>query len=271
MEPRFVDDVTQAARAWKGSSLIPGFYVLGAALSSVFVAVTPEPPTHCVQRDLQGNCPLTPDQVEPAMLMLLLLLPFGIFQVGMSGTMRVWYLRRFQGQDLTPGEVWSMTWKFWGRFFVLGLLFLLVSIPWVVVYFVVLADDSTTAALVILIAATVVSDVLLTFVVPGLALYQPSVGASVKGGLRVLRSTWPACALYALIPPLALTLLGRGAGRGHFKALAMIGALTGPPLTLLFAGATVAFLLRRYPPMSENGSLGYLPPLRIPDLRVPRV
>lgn len=268
MEPSFLDDVRQAARAWRGSMLVPGFYVLLAALSAAAVLAMPEPPHECLRKVL-GECPATRDQERTTVQLSLALFPLVVFQVGMSGTMRVWYLRRFNGGDLDPGMVWSMSWKFFGRFVVLGLLLALVSMPAIIAVVGLLVHGNDTAALVVLLLFTVGSDVALTFVTPGLALYQPAVGASVKGGLSILRSTWPSCALYALVPPLALTLLGRNLGRGHYKPLVLLGALTGPPLTLLFAGATVAFLLRRYPPMSENGSLGYLPPRRIPDLRVP--
>jgi len=269
MEPGFLDDVKQAARAWRGSWLVPAFYLLVAAFAAATVAAMPNPPSECAHKAF-GRCPVPLDQLGTYYALTFAALPLAVFQVGMSGTMRVWYLRRFQGQDLAPGDIWALTWKFWGRFFLLGLVLFGFALPWAIAYLVLLADGTSGAALAVLLISTVVTDVLLTFVTPGLALYQPSVGASLRGGLRVLRTTWPACALYALIPPLALSLLGRGAGRGHFKPLAVIGAITGPPLTLLFAGATVAFLLRRFPPLSENGSLGYLPPRSLPDLRVPR-
>jgi hypothetical protein len=257
-DPGFVADLKHALSVWKGSLLVPGFYLLMALASAIYVVRMPKPPTDCLQKTF-GECPLTPEQTRSTLAVGLLMLPLSIFYVGMSGTARLWYMRRFNGDDLTGRQVWSCTWRYWGRFFVLALLALAVASPGIIAAIVLLARDDKLGFSLAVAATTALIDVLFTFVTPGLALYNPSVTKAFRGGLSILRSTWPHCALYALVPPLGLTLIARFAANALPDGLTVALALIGPPLTLLFTGATTAFLLRRFPPMGEAGSLGYLP------------
>jgi hypothetical protein len=56
----------------------------------------------------------------------LLGLPLALFGVGWLGTQRIWYQRLFEGQSLSPAAVWRLSWTFFGRYLVLGLI---VAIP----------------------------------------------------------------------------------------------------------------------------------------------
>src|SRR4029077_1559010 len=56
----------------------------------------------------------------------LLSIPAALFGIGWLGTQRIWYQRLFEGQSLCPAEVWRLSWTFFGRYLVLGLI---VAIP----------------------------------------------------------------------------------------------------------------------------------------------
>src|SRR5207247_4816276 len=100
------------------------------------------------------------------------------------------------------------------------------------------------------------ADVLATFVVPALAFSVRRVREAIPLGLRTLRSEWPACAWYAIAPPiLALVLsydllrrvMGETAARGITLA---IGSL----VALMLKGAVALFYLRRHPEVGPNGA-----------------
>lgn len=254
-DPGFLADVRRAASVWRGNPVVPLVYVLFAVVTFVARLLTPSPPTECA-RKVFGQCPLPPDQVHAASLRNLLLLPLFLFYVGLSGTARVWYVRRFRGDVLSGREVWQLSWRFFWRFVRLGFLFFAVALPLSIPAFVLLQRDHSTAGTVLLVLDTIVVDLLFTFVTPGVALYNGKAWQSFVGGVKVLRTTWPRCAAYALVPPLGLTLAGQAlsAGRHDHRVLSSIASLLGPPLTLLFAGAVTGFLIRRHPPKEPYGT-----------------
>lgn len=245
---------------WRGNLIVPVLYVVFAVSTAVEVLLTPTPPSECVRKFLD-QCPLTPEQAQGATLRQLALLPLALFYVGLSGTARVWYVRRFRGETLSGAEVWRLSWRFFWRFVRLGLLLVVFALPFAIPYFVLAVRGQGLASGVVLAIGTIAVDVLFTFVTPGVALYNSSVIASFKGGLKVLRTTWPQCAAYALVPPLGLTLAGQllSSGGSRHPVLSALASLTGPPLTLLFAGASTAFLIRRHPPREPYGTVDNMP------------
>ena len=260
-DPGFVSDAKRAASVWSGSWAVPVAYLLVALAYGGLVLLSPVPPEHCT-RKVFGSCPVPRHVAIRSSALGLLFLPISLFHIGLSGTARVWYARRYAGSSMSPGEVWTLSWRFFGRFLLLGLLLLAVLAPAVLLGVVLLFQGHRTAFVFVSVLSAVLGDVLFTFATPGLALFNPSAWKSFTGGLRLLRTSWPECAAYALVPPMALTLLGRGFSRGLARPLTFVAAVSGPLLSLLFAGAAVSFMLRRYPPMSTDGTLPYAKPQR---------
>jgi hypothetical protein len=255
-DPGFAADVRKAAAVWRGSWGVPAVYLLLGLSYLLLTLARSEPPDDCVQKAL-GRCPLPPDEVRTQTLLSLALMPLLLFHIGLSGSARVWYLRRFSGERLESGELWSLSWRFFGRFFLLGLLALAVSFPLVVVSIVLtLRQDSLVPLLVVSAVGALLVDVLFTFATPSLAYYTDNPWRALTGGVGLLRRAWPECALYALVPPMALLLLAQGSPDALGKPVAAVFALVSPLLTLLFAGASAAFVLRRRPALGPEGSLG---------------
>jgi hypothetical protein len=254
-DPGFVADVRRAASMWGGNPAVPVMYLLLGLSYLTLALVHTAPPDDCVHKSL-GGCPVSPDDAGAERALSLLLFPLLLFQVGLSGTARVWYARRFAGDRLKAREIWPMSWRFFGRFFRLGLLFACVVIPVEIPAFVLAYQHNSRVPLLVGGAvATVLADVLFTFATPGLALYNESTWRAFTGGLKILRTSWPECAAYALVPPVALLLVAQAQPDAIGKPLAALFGLVSPLLTLLFAGAATSFVLRRWPPPGRDGSL----------------
>lgn len=260
-DPGFLADVRRAASVWRGNPVVPLLYLLFAVATAYVALRAPTPPTECV-RKLLGRCPLPPDEARATSLRSFATFPITLFYVGLVGTARVWYVRRYRGDSLSLGEVWRLSWRMFWRCVRLGLLFGACTLPLVIYALTHLRDgDFSLLGTVFLTLGIVVLDVLFTFVTPGVALYNASVVQSLKGGVSLLKRSWPQCAAYAVVPPLGLTLAGQvlTKGGGHHPVLAAVTSLVGPLLTLLFAGASTAFMLRRYPVVGYYGSVTTMP------------
>ncbi len=85
-----------------------------------------------------------------------------------------------------------------------------------------------------------VIDALLTFVTVQLALVTDSVIDALTEGLALLRSEWPACAMYVLAPPLGVQFLIR-AGAGFGTGPRVVATILVAPLALACRGATVRY------------------------------
>ena len=182
-----------------------------------------------------------------------LAMPAVLFGVGWLGTERIWYLRIYRNEAITPDELPRLTRAFFGRFMRLGLLAILVWSPLFIVAFRNSRDPGqadnvfTTPAMWIATALlTVIFDFTLTFVTPALAFSTKRVRQALRLGLGVLRDNWPQTAWYAIVPPLAVLLMlriGDPASLGTIPSLLI--AAGGALLNLWFKGATAAFYLRR--------------------------
>lgn len=180
---------------------------------------------------------------------------FTIVSFGWVGTERLWYLRAFRGRRLELRELGRVTWAYLGRFLALGLLAGLVLSPVIVPLFL----GRPSGYLLIFAAVSIVLDIGGTFVSPALAFSTRSARRSVDIGLRMLRSEWPRCAWYALVPPLALVLLVQSIPRSTLGVIPVAGlGVLASMLGLGFKGATAAYYLRRQN-VPEDGSV-FAPP-----------
>jgi hypothetical protein len=206
--------------------------------------------------------------VAAARLLPVLALVFWLYFVGLAGTERLFFLRAYLGDHLGPGDALAATARFFGRFLRLGL--------WVGLFFVLPALVVAVVAGItahsgaphhvrisrwwvrgLLLGFVAVCDVLLTFVVPALALSTAKTMEAVRLGLRMLRASWPTARWYVLTPGLTITaiaLLLPASVLGYWGA-ATVG-LVGTTLGLTFKGAVVPFYLQRTPGVTYWGSLG---------------
>jgi hypothetical protein len=191
----------------------------------------------------------------------ILVLPLELFLVGFVGTERIFYLRVYRGNRLNWREVVPITWRFLGRFIVLGLI---VVIPFTIVFFVVAIATRPAVhghfvlsgwSRVTLLAFSLLIDVLLTFVVPALAFSTRSAGEALRLGVQMLKHTWPASAWYAFAPGITVTVVALALPRSLIGYWATIGvAMVGGALGLAFKGAVVPFYLQRTDGVGVSGA-----------------
>ncbi len=203
-------------------------------------------------------------RVHPVALWTLVLIVFEVFLVGFTGTERVWFLRRLRNARMWPREVWTLSWHFFGRFLLLGifvgLLAAIAFVPVAIATFPHTSQASTSTSVpagftIAILAVTLVVDIVLTFVVPALALTSPSVDSSFRIGWRMITRLWPLNAWYLLAP--GLTLFALAAALPHSVISTGASVAIGVSSTLLaiwFKGANVAFYVRSVPPASIDGA-----------------
>ncbi len=199
--------------------------------------------------------------------------------VGWPGTQRLWFLRAATGRTIGAGEVLRLTFRYFGRFAVLGLTLAALALPLfivAVVYYAahthLLADGSVTTPapggwiLIVGAVATVAVDVAFTFVTPAIVFTSHRVRDALRVGFRLLKATWPAAAPYALIPPLAAVAVSLYSGLRPAVSIPLVAAST--LVNLVVKGATAAYYLRVMPSVGVDGALvvreqwqpSYLPP-----------
>lgn len=187
-----------------------------------------------------------------------------LYFVGWLGVERLWFQRAFLGQTLSRAELKRGLAVYRGRFLRLGVRVVFAASPvaallaWAVARHRLAAADAgpppvelpwTFAA--VIIALSLAADVVLTFMTQALVFTTAGSGEAVRIGLRVLRDTWPRCAPYALVPPLALVLFGRiTGGFGVVGAVSVIGVTM---VSLVAKGATARFYLRVMPDLVADG------------------
>jgi hypothetical protein len=135
-------------------------------------------------------------------------LPIMLFNLGILGTRRIWYLRSWRGEQFEGRELWSLTRSFFARFLRLGLL---CSVSILLPAIVVIGMEAhrqppgTTPAVpfglsVFILGVVVILDAALTFVVPALAFSTDSVSDAFGTGLATIKAIWPSCAWYVVTP-----------------------------------------------------------------------
>lgn len=186
--------------------------------------------------------------------------------VGWPGAQRLWFLRAASGRRLAAGEALRVTFRYFGRFAVLGLVLAAAFVPilipaavWYAVHTQRLADGTVITPapsgwiLLIGALATVLLDVALTFVTPALVFTSHRVRDALRVGFRLLRASWPAAAPYALVPPLAAVAVSLYSGLRPAVSIPLVAAST--MVNLIVKGATAAYYLRVMPSVGVDGAL----------------
>lgn len=172
-------------------------------------------------------------------------LPLELFGIGFSGTQRLWLIHSWRQSRIAAGEVWSLTWRYTGRFMRLGLM---VFWPFVPVAIVAALIGRTWLFIVVLTIYGFFLDALLTFVVPDLTFVTNSATNAWKGGRELLSATWPNSRWYVLAPGLAALAAGNSIGRLHTHPWEnAIAASLGTLIALAMKGAILAYYLRLRP------------------------
>ena len=192
-------------------------------------------------------------------------LPTLLFAMGWFGTERVWYLRIYRGQPVSPKELWRLTCAFFWRFVRLGFLTAIIWSPVPILAFQNMGNDpdrakeafSTPVVWITSAILTIVIDFALTFVTPALAFSTKRIGEALRLGIDMLRNHWPQTAWYALVPPLAVVLMVRVTAPSSLSLIGRIAVSVGSTLlNLWFKGATASFFLRRVQVGSQGAAFG---------------
>lgn len=141
--------------------------------------------------------------------------------------------------------MFTFTFKLLGRYVRLGLIAVALLTPFTFAGFAFVRSPAATAIVVSVLTAAL--DFILTFATPALAYSTSQAGEAFNIGIRTLRDSWPQCAWYALVPPLAIAALARFLPDSIVSSgsrVIYLGAIA--LLSLLFKGATAAFYIRRY-------------------------
>ena len=181
------------------------------------------------------------------------LLAFFLIAGGWNGTQRIWYLRAWRGAGISPSEVVGFTFRFVGRYFRLGLIAVAILVPFTLATFAFGGGPAGFA--VAMIVLTIALDFILTFATPALSFTTDSASDALSIGVRILRETWPRCALYAVVPPLAIAAAGSLLPDSVFATGARTVYLGASALVALwFKGAAAAFYVRNYE-VGDDGSV----------------
>ena len=182
-----------------------------------------------------------PESLWPIALVQLLV------YAGWIGVERICYLRAVRVRGIAARELVRLTFAFAPRYATLGIVVSFVLLPLFLVGFSG-RDDPGTGWFIVLSLATLAIDVALTFVTPALAYSTRRTRYAISLGLRMLRSEWPSCAWYALLPPLAIAFIAQVlTQRGELSpGIALASAAITTLLNLWFKGAIAAFYLRRH-------------------------
>jgi len=191
-------------------------------------------------------------------LLTFISLPFAFFWTGWLGTQRVWYLRLFRGERLAAPEAWRLSWSYLGRYAVLGLI---VGAPIFALILAVTVSEAQTAAasgtaapsrlpswtIGVFLAYWLALDVLLTFVTPALAYTTRRVRDAIAIGWSMLRSTWPRCAVYVLLPPLTLIAFATYNPSAVSPSALFVISVMSSLISLLTKGAIASFYIDHGP------------------------
>jgi hypothetical protein len=232
-EPSFGADVSSALGAWRRFPWLP--------IVSVLIGVAAQLPG--------------PLAVLGAVVV--------IAGIGWVGTERIAYLRAFRGKSMTVSDLSRFTREYIGRYALLGITFLLVTVP----AFFAFRRGSHLGFLVVFYAMIAIIDVALTFVTPALAFTTRRVRSALRIGLGMIRSEWPSSALYVLAPPLAAVFLAQSLSRWAHVGIAgaMIASAIATLANLCFKGATAAFYLRRHDVGDDGSAFAPSKPVLVSD------
>jgi hypothetical protein len=248
MTQTWLDDVRAALAVWRRTPILPMVAALLAILTFLPQLFFPQP-NGC---GIAGHPACTSGSRGLFTLLSVVELPAALFAVGFFGAERWWYAQVSSGNVPAGGQLWRVAWGYFWRFVRLGLLVSLISLPFVILYLSSLRNDTTRAA----IAAGVwgfALDIALTFVTPALAFSTDSAWQALKTGVQTLDRLWPADLLYAVVPPLALSIVVRVVpGLLGSHAVTGLAGAVAQMLTMLFAGAIAIFYVREVDPSAPE-------------------
>lgn len=181
-----------------------------------------------------------------------------IFYAGWLGTERISYLRAFRKRPVTRSELWRLTRAFAPRYAMLGFVVAPLILPGIIVLAVSRPAHGSVDTAGFLLYSNVVGlliGIAFTFVTPALAFTTRRVRHALRIGLRMIRTEWPACGGYVLVPPLVGFAIVQFVGPWNDADLAsrVLAVTLAPLLNLWFKGATAAFYLRRWE-VGDNGA-----------------
>lgn len=173
---RFAGDLVGAVRALARVPLVPlitiGLVVLGAALTGQIFFVS---------------------------------LPLSLFETGWAGTQQIWTLGVEVDRPVSTDEVWLVTWRYVGRYFLLSLSYAPIMI--LLTYILIWRQDGLVFSdniRYVFAGPLVLIEIALTFVVPALAFSTRSLRQAFRIGLRLLRRNWRRDFVYAIAPAVTL-------------------------------------------------------------------
>ena len=248
MTATWLADLKAALAIWRRTPILP---ILAAvvALAAFLPQLELPQPTNC---GLAGHPACTSGNRAMFTLLTLLAFPITLYYVGFLGAERWWYAHVSRGEVPAAGNLWRIAWAYFWRFFRLGLLAIVVTAPLVLPFVLSVRHDSTRLSIAFGVWSFAL-DVALTFVTPALTFSTDSAWQALKLGVATLDRLWPRDVLYALVPPMAVTIVTRATPSvfGSRAVTALAGA-AAQLLTVLFAGATTLLYIREVDPQGPD-------------------
>ena len=192
--------------------------------------------------------PFTLQQVHPLFSFVGFLT--AVFYIGYVGTERLWYAAIWAGKSLELSTVWQTSWSYWGRYFRLGLLLIVVTIALSVPLsglYALLGWTGVYGQPIYFIIPVLLTDIWMTFMTPALAYSTESTkeGASIEW--RFLKGQGQRVAWYAATPPLVAVILLQRTPPEDLDMEMRIGLSAVAGLAhLALKGATAAKYLRHH-------------------------
>jgi len=233
----FWGDVKESVRAWRVAPLLP---LITLALQLAF---------YLPQFQIRG----LPGPAE--LLAGIAILGGMLFYIGYVGTERLWYLAAWTRRPFGLRDVWTNSWRYFGRYLALALITMILSLMFFVPGAVINAifDLGWSGTGPEMITPTILIDVWLTFMTPALAYSTDRTSEAISIGWRMLKDHWRHCFIYALAPPLAgIVLLQRASPELLATPLRLGLAFIGTLVYLALKGATAAYYVRHYPVSVEE-------------------
>lgn len=240
-------DVRAALAVWRRTPVLPVLAVAIAVATFGPSLLAPSPP-RC---GTVGHPACSSGNEATYLLVGLLALPVTVYSIGFFGAERWWYAQVSAGATPRARQLWRVGWSYFWRYVRLGLVTLVLGMP--VAPFLYAVRHSTTRTSVALGVWAFALDIAFTFVTPALAFSTTSAWSAIRIGATTLNRLWPRDWVYALIPPLALTILARliPHALGSKALTAGVGA-AAQLISTLFAGATALLYLREIDPQAAE-------------------
>jgi hypothetical protein len=143
-----------------------------------------------------------------------------------------------------------MSWRYFGRFFRLGLMLIWPAFALGVIVAIATGgqDHDATAIAIGGVVYGFVLDILLTFVVPELTFVTDSATDAWRSGRAIMRATWPRSRWYLVAPGLAVASFGNLLGRlDHTIWVAATVSAATAVLALLLKGTILQYYVRVRP------------------------